>query len=53
MISFQPDWAKKSLPGLNRLKTNGLSFERAFTNACMCSPARATLLRDILWLSMG
>jgi choline-sulfatase len=39
---FPPDWAKQNLPGLTRLKQNGLTFENAFTNACMCSPARST-----------
>jgi arylsulfatase A-like enzyme len=41
---FPPDWERKNLPGLTRLKRNGLSFENAFTNACMCSPARSTLM---------
>lgn len=41
---FPPGWAKRNLPGLTRLQRHGLTFERAFTNACMCSPARATLL---------
>jgi len=44
VMNFPPGWGEQHLPGLNRLKANGLSFERAFTNACMCSPARATLL---------
>jgi choline-sulfatase len=39
---FPPDWESQNLPGLTRLKQNGLSFENAFTNACMCSPARST-----------
>jgi choline-sulfatase len=41
---FPPDWERQNLPGLTRLKQNGLSFENAFTNACMCSPARSTLM---------
>jgi choline-sulfatase len=41
---FPKQWATKHLPGMTRLKRHGLSFERAFTNSCMCSPARATLL---------
>ena len=32
------------MPGMRRLRQHGLSFERAFTNACMCSPARSTLM---------
>lgn len=41
---FPPDWETNNLPGLTRLKQNGLTFENAFTNACMCSPARSTLM---------
>jgi len=41
---FPPGWEKANLPGLKRLKYNGLTFERAFCNSCMCSPSRATLM---------
>ena len=41
---FPPGWAKRNLPGFTRLQKHGMTFERAFTNACMCSPARSTLL---------
>jgi choline-sulfatase len=41
---FPANWEQNNLPGLTRLKRNGLSFERAFTDACMCSPARSTLM---------
>jgi choline-sulfatase len=41
---FPPGWAKRNLPGLTRLQKNGMTFENAFTNACMCSPARSTLM---------
>ena len=41
---FPPGWAEQNLPGEQRLKRHGLSFERAFCNACMCSPSRATLM---------
>jgi choline-sulfatase len=41
---FPRGWAKNNLPGYNRLRRNGLSFDNAFTNACMCSPARTTLM---------
>jgi choline-sulfatase len=41
---FPPDWLRKNLPGMRRLRQHGISFERAFTNACMCSPARSTLM---------
>ena len=39
---FPPGWEEQNLPGLTRLKRHGLSFDNAFTNACMCSPARST-----------
>ena len=41
---FPPNWLRKNLPGMRRLRRNGLSFERAFTSACMCSPSRATMM---------
>jgi len=41
---FPKDWARKNLPGLERLRKHGLTFPRAFCNACMCSPSRATLM---------
>lgn len=41
---FPKGWAARNLPGLRRLERHGLSFENAFTNSCMCSPARATLM---------
>ena len=44
---FPKNWAKKNLPGLERLKKHGLSFENAFCNACMCSPSRATLFTGL------
>jgi arylsulfatase A-like enzyme len=41
---FPRNWLRRNLPGMRRLRQHGLSFERAFTNACMCSPARSTLM---------
>jgi len=41
---FPDNWERDNLPGLTRLKQNGLSFKNAFTDACMCSPARSTLM---------
>jgi choline-sulfatase len=41
---FPPHWAEKNLPGLERLKRHGVTFERAFCNSAMCSPSRATLM---------
>ncbi len=40
---FPAGWEEQNLHGLTRLKRHGLTFENAFTNACMCSPARATI----------
>jgi len=36
-------WAEKNLPGMQRLKRNGLYFNRAYTAACQCSPSRALM----------
>ena len=41
---FPRDWARRNMPGLTRLQEHGMLFEHAFTNACMCSPARSTLM---------
>jgi choline-sulfatase len=41
---FPKGWAQANLPGLTRLQRNGLTFTNAFTNTCMCSPARSTFL---------
>jgi arylsulfatase A-like enzyme len=44
---FPQNWLRQNLPGMRRLRQHGLSFERAFTNACMCSPARSTLMSGL------
>ena len=41
---FPRGWARQNMPGLTRLQDHGMLFEHAFTNACMCSPARSTLM---------
>lgn len=41
---FPKHWLRKNLPGMRRLRRHGLSFERAFTSACMCSPSRTTMM---------
>lgn len=41
---FPPDWEARNLPGITRLKKNGITFEYACANACMCSPSRSTLM---------
>lgn len=37
-------WVEKNLPSVARLKEHGLTYERAYTSACMCSPSRAALM---------
>src|SRR5690349_7915222 len=41
---FPPGWTRRNLPGYSRLLRNGVSFDNAVANACMCSPSRSTLL---------
>lgn len=45
---FPPDWTKENLPGLTALQRHGLTFTNAYTNACMCSPARSTFMSGYL-----
>ncbi len=44
---FPPGWEARRLKNLTRLKKHGLSFTRAFCNACMCSPSRSTLFTSL------
>ncbi|GAB2447290.1 hypothetical protein GCM10027062_31200 [Nocardioides hungaricus] len=44
---FPAGWEQENLPGLTRLKENGVSFENAFSNTAMCSPSRATLFTGL------
>ncbi len=41
---FPIGWTQENLPGFTALQKNGVTFNNAFTNSCMCSPARATLM---------
>jgi arylsulfatase A-like enzyme len=41
---FPREWAKRNMPGVTALQRHGVTFNNAFTNACMCSPARSTFL---------
>ncbi|MBM3698140.1 MAG: sulfatase, partial [Actinobacteria bacterium] len=45
---FPTDWTKENLPGLTALRRHGITFTHAYTNACMCSPARSTLMSGFL-----
>ncbi|KAG7348004.1 sulfatase [Nitzschia inconspicua] len=37
-------FSQQNLPSMERLKKHGMEFHQHYTNACMCSPSRATLL---------
>jgi choline-sulfatase len=41
---FPPGWTRRNMPGMTRLLKHGMLFDNAFTNACMCSPARSTIM---------
>ena len=40
-------WASKNLPAMQRLKANGLSFNRAYIATAACSPSRASLFTGL------
>lgn len=40
-------WEEKNLPAMRLLKENGITFNRAYTNSCTCSPARVTMLTGL------
>ncbi len=40
-------WEEENLPAMRRLKMNGLTFDRAYTNSCTCSPSRTTLFTGL------
>lgn len=44
---FPPGWAAANLPAVTSLRANGVSFERAYTNTCMCTPARNCLFTGV------
>ena len=43
----EPGWLAELMPNDHALAQTGLTFERAFTNTCMCSPSRATLFTGL------
>ncbi len=44
---FPEGWAAAHLPTMNRLKANGVSFSRAHTSCCQCTPARNALFTGL------
>lgn len=44
---WPPGWSEANQPSLQRLRRHGLTFDRAFCNACMCSPSRSTLFTGL------
>lgn len=40
---FPDGWSEANLPGMTRLQQNGVTFDNAFCNSCMCSPSRSSL----------
>jgi len=42
IMHFPRGWTQRNLPGYTRLQRNGITFDNAACNACMCSPSRAT-----------
>lgn len=44
---FPAGWAQRNLPGMTALQRNGLTFNRAFCCACMCSPSRASMFTGL------
>uniref|UniRef100_A0A6J5ZZT0 Unannotated protein n=1 Tax=freshwater metagenome TaxID=449393 RepID=A0A6J5ZZT0_9ZZZZ len=45
---FPKGWADQNLPGQKRLAEKGITFRNSFTNACMCSPARTTMMTGFM-----
>lgn len=52
-MHFPPGWEAENLKGTDRLKRKGLTFNSAFTNACMCTPARSTLFSGFFTAQTG
>jgi choline-sulfatase len=40
-------WEEENLPAMRWLRDHGMSFNRAITNSCTCSPARVTMLTGL------
>lgn len=50
---WPPGWEDENLPNRKRLADRGLTFTRAFCNAAMCSPSRATLFTGLYLTQHG
>lgn len=47
-VQWFPDgWAEANLPNMTSLAENGVSFDRACTNSCCCTPARNALFTGL------
>lgn len=44
---FPPGWAAENLPAFTALQANGVTFERAYANTCMCTPSRNTIFTGL------
>ncbi|MGE9294914.1 MAG: sulfatase-like hydrolase/transferase [Puniceicoccales bacterium] len=44
---FPDGWEEENLPTLTRLKASGMSFERMYCSAAMCSPSRSSLFTGL------
>lgn len=44
---FHQNMPNHDLPAFRRLRKNGIEFEHAFCNTCMCSPSRSTLFTSL------
>lgn len=47
VMHWPEGWAEANLPARERLRANGLSFNRAYVATCACSPSRASLLTGL------
>lgn len=47
-MHFPPDWEERNMPGLQRLKANGVTFRHAYGNSVACSSARACLMTGLM-----
>ena len=47
-MNFPAGWEEANMPGLQRLKANGITFTHAYSNSVTCSPARASMLTGLM-----